>query len=148
MNPNPNQNPPAGAPKLTNQQFFDNAVTGVIGQGGPSTGGDTCLYRSPDGKKCAAGNNLLDEEYDAGFEFGQTPGGMIAADLCNRLPRWSEIDVALAAQCQGDHDYAYYDSFRLGVAFLPDYVRRSRDTAAAFGLDTTALDAAVAKAGL
>jgi len=127
---------------LTNQQFFDNAVTGVIGQGGPSVStGGTCLYRGH-GKKCAAGHNILDEEYTPNLE------GQSAYAVSEVLSRWNGVDPHAAAQCQGDHDYAYHDSVRLGVAFLPDYVRRSRQTAAAFGLDTTALDAAVAKAGL
>jgi len=134
--------------KLTNQQFFDNAVTGVIGQGGPSIGGNTCVYRAPDGKKCAAGHNILDEEYDAGFEFGQTPGGMVAVDLCARLSRWSAVDVDLAARCQSNHDAPALDKGLGGKAFLRSYVELSLRTARQFGLNTTALDAAAEKAGL
>jgi len=52
----------------TKQECFDIAYLGCAGQGFTQsvTTSDTksCLYRSPDGKKCAAGHILPDDEFD------------------------------------------------------------------------------------
>lgn len=47
------------------QEFFDTTVTVLRAQGGPSINEKgVCLYRGPNGRKCAAGIHITDEEYD------------------------------------------------------------------------------------
>lgn len=55
------------------QEMFDAAVKGLASQrfirswyNSPTFRG--CRYRDPDGRKCAVGWNISDEEYDQGFE--------------------------------------------------------------------------------
>ena len=49
---------------MTPQEIFDTAARGIIGQGGPSVVlGGACLYRGPNGRKCAAGWLLPDDEW-------------------------------------------------------------------------------------
>lgn len=55
------------------QPLFDKAVKGVIEQGAQSICADenTCAYRGVDGKKCAVGHILSDEQIE---KFGITEG--------------------------------------------------------------------------
>jgi hypothetical protein len=55
---------------MTNQELFDKVYLGIIQQGGPSIDFDTekCLYRGPNGRKCAAGQVLLDQYYNKDME--------------------------------------------------------------------------------
>lgn len=53
----------------TLQQIFDQAYNGVVAQGGQSS--DTvgrCMYRGPEGRKCAVGHLLPDELYRPNME--------------------------------------------------------------------------------
>ena len=55
---------------MTKQEIFDKVVRALIEQGRPSVDPITgfCLYRGPDGVKCAAGFLIPDERYQAIFE--------------------------------------------------------------------------------
>lgn len=57
-------------PALTAQAVFDQVVTGLAKQGGPSMSdnGTRCLYRAKNGRRCAAGMAILDTEYKTEFE--------------------------------------------------------------------------------
>lgn len=50
----------------TNQEIFDEVVTGLFEQGGPARSPDSkmCLYRAPDGRKCAFGLLIPDSAYE------------------------------------------------------------------------------------
>ena len=52
------------------QETFDFVVGKIREQGCPSMkeGSISCLYRGPNGTKCAAGHVIPDEKYDSGFE--------------------------------------------------------------------------------
>ena len=47
---------------MNKQEAFDKALFGIRAQGGWSFAG-TCLYRSPNGRRCAIGHLLEDSEY-------------------------------------------------------------------------------------
>ena len=49
---------------ISKQEAFDTAVRGIHAQGGPAMDGHRCMYRAPDGKKCAFGLLIPDELYD------------------------------------------------------------------------------------
>lgn len=60
-------------PQATKQQIFDQVATHLLTQNKKSSktarnGTLICLYRGPDGTKCAAGCLISDEEYDTEFE--------------------------------------------------------------------------------
>ena len=53
---------------LTRQDIFNIAANGLLKQGKQSASGDKCLYRGPDGLKCAIGMLIPDELYEDAFE--------------------------------------------------------------------------------
>lgn len=63
----------AGINEMSLQEIFGKAVGGVIRQGRPSMNSTSstsrsCVYRGPDGLKCAAGHVIPDEAYDRSYE--------------------------------------------------------------------------------
>lgn len=52
------------------QEIFDTVATHLIKQGGPAMNvrGTDCAYRAQDGKMCAVGCLMTDEEYTSDFE--------------------------------------------------------------------------------
>ena len=105
---------------ITAQELFTQVVTAVVAQGQPSvTPGTTeCLYRSPEGLKCAAGHALTDEEYETlgGAEVNARTFWEFEARLPHRLSRHFKLIVDL----QRAHD---------GNAHLPDFVSGFRHDA-------------------
>jgi hypothetical protein len=55
----------------TLQDIFDQAVDHLRTQNSIAMEGDMCMYRTPDGKKCAAGAFISDEEYERSMEGKQ-----------------------------------------------------------------------------
>lgn len=54
---------------MTDIELVTKVFDGLIEQGGCSTdAGGACMYRSPDGRKCAAGLLIRDEDYQQKFE--------------------------------------------------------------------------------
>jgi len=51
---------------MTRQEWFDTSVRGLRAQGGPSVCevSGFCVYRGPEGRKCAIGFLIPDEKYD------------------------------------------------------------------------------------
>lgn len=83
----------------TAQQVFDHVVTGVIAQGTASIQPDgSCLYRGPNGLKCAAGQALSDDDYRAEFESKRA----YSIDLPERLKPYRHLLTRL----QYAHDSA------------------------------------------
>lgn len=71
------------------QEAFDTATAGVIAQGGISLCQDenTCAYRGIDGKKCAIGHLLSDEQIQKySIREGLTPGKFPSALVHELLP--------------------------------------------------------------
>lgn len=52
--------------KFNKQEAFDRSTSGIIAQGGPALGhGTSCAYLAPNGRKCAAGQLIPPDKYDA-----------------------------------------------------------------------------------
>jgi hypothetical protein len=82
---------------VTKQETFDFVVTSVIAQDGPSVDADgNCAYRGNDGRKCAAGHCISDDQYDSSFEGVGVNGG-------GRLPQNDPVRAQLAKAVAG-HD--------------------------------------------
>ena len=59
----------ATLPNATAQEVFDQVATHLLTQNERAMSPEnTCAYHAPDGKKCAAGCLISDEEYDTHFE--------------------------------------------------------------------------------
>lgn len=76
---------------MTRQEMFNKAYLGVIKQGGPAvqsnpnTEGLMCSYLAPDGRKCAVGHLMTEEELKV---MGRFKGGVqdLADDWADCLP--------------------------------------------------------------
>ncbi len=55
-------------PQATTQEVFDQVARHLLTQNQKSMGSDRCLYRGPNGLKCAAGCLIGDDEYDPLFD--------------------------------------------------------------------------------
>ncbi len=114
----------------TAQEVFGLAVGGVLKQGKRCVDSDgTCLYRGPNGSKCAAGFVFTDEEVDnlegGVFEFDTYADTVVKY----RAPRLSG-HVELLTKLQLIHD----------IREPEDWPRYYRDLATSLGLSTAVID--------
>lgn len=125
----------------TAQELFTESVTKIIAQGGPSTAeldadDVVCAYRGVNGRACAVGVILTDDEYQSGME------GMGARNLvkCGLLPARLLDHTDLLAALQTAHDNSGFSranattASELDPAFLSDFTRRARKIAYQRGL--------------
>jgi hypothetical protein len=86
------------------QELYDYIVEAIVKQGRPSVGdNDRCLYRGPDGLKCAAGHVIPDSFYSALIEENT---GVLQLRLKGRLPKSLAPHVDLISYLQDAHDAA------------------------------------------
>jgi hypothetical protein len=78
------------------QEIFDTVAKHLAQQAGQATLGDACAYRGDDGRKCAAGILINDEEYEPAME-----GKMADEVLPSRLMR--HLDLILSLQMVHDN---------------------------------------------
>lgn len=76
------------------QEVFDKVATHLLKQGSRSEFGGGCAYRSPDGKMCAVGCLLQDEQYSPKLEGINTRHELVQAAL-----KESGIDLTQKMQC-------------------------------------------------
>ncbi len=69
--------------RYSKQEAFDIAVEGIRGQEyQPSVVGYTCRYRGDNGRKCALGFLITDEEYDPALDKAGSLSGLLSENLC------------------------------------------------------------------
>lgn len=145
---------------MTNQELFDTVCSSLIKQGKPSVSSDgRCLYRSPDGCKCAAGFLIPDDKYDPRMEdcgvetaFDMVDRSLDDADVWDAevikrakvlQPVLAEIitedQQELLVELQHCHDRAAYTARQLPKEFLPTFIEKARDVAEYFSLNTDVL---------
>lgn len=114
---------------LTKQEAFNLAYRGLKSQGFKSStilGTISCVYRHPDGLKCAVGHIMTDEEYRPNFD---EHSGVTAATVA-RLLNWQIVDepfqVDFLTRLQEVHDEAANPS---------DMVLRLEDFADSYNLE-------------
>jgi len=92
----------------TLQEMFNQAYLGVIAQGGQSSDGlGHCMYRGPEGRKCAVGHLLPDESYHRRLEgksvdYGS--GALKPALIQAGIDMGDKSTKALLAKMQYIHD--------------------------------------------
>jgi hypothetical protein len=85
------------------QELYDYIVEAIVKQGRPSVGdNDRCLYRGPDGLKCAYGHVHPDSMYSEDMENT----GVLQLRLKGRLPKSLVPHVDLISYLQDAHDAA------------------------------------------
>lgn len=115
----------------TEQEVFDFVVTSLLRQGQKSYvtneyGVELCRYRSPGGKKCAAGFLIPDDQYTDKME-SRTSFQLQNEELFNFSPHEKLVD---ALQCA--HDTS-------GDRFCEDFSSEARSVATRFNLSLDAI---------
>lgn len=92
---------------MTNQEVFNKVVTGLRTQGKPSVirniySGNRCVYRNPNGLKCAVGILIPDEQYTSCFD----EKGISLSEIIEEVPALQGIDSSLLISLQRTHDAA------------------------------------------
>lgn len=102
----------------TQQELFDKVYAAILAQG-PSFSGRECMYRSPNGAKCAAGLLLKDEFYKPRMEGRSCLSPEIEQALVDSGVGRENIQLVRAIQ--GAHDSAAMYASRQGVANLDEF---------------------------
>ena len=112
---------------LTAQEVFDTVVNHFKTQKVPAVTGRRCLYRTPDGLKCAAGILIKDEDYSPDMEGTDFSG--IASDL-----PYLYDHVDLIQRLQDVHD-------SVGVELLTTFTRNKlKEVAEEYSLNDSLVD--------
>lgn len=99
------------------QQIFDKVATHLLTQKKRALSKGklrTCLYRAPDGRKCAAGCLISDRLYHENME--QTPIDMVIGTF--RLPRFFLRHSGLISDLQHVHDGSQPNKWRQRLGAL------------------------------
>ena len=87
---------------MNNQEFFDKTLAHLKQQGVRSAQGASCLYRGPDGTKCAIGFHIPDELYESEME-GKGVGNLLV-HYPELKPLFEGVSDGLMIELQGLHD--------------------------------------------
>jgi hypothetical protein len=103
------------------QEWFNKAWTGLKSQGFKRSvnSSDTCYYRGTEGRRCAIGWLMPDENYRPEFEGTAATPAIIAA--CGIEPDVNNHAWLTELQCAHDHGYTPEEMVRR----LRDFARRS-----------------------
>ena len=85
---------------MTNQEAFETMVRHLRKQGCQSVSehGTRCLYRGPNGRMCAVGCLIPDDQYKRSFE------GETAECIAKKVPALSDIEPGILSEMQCIHD--------------------------------------------
>ena len=87
---------------MNNQEFFDKTLAHLKQQGVPSARGASCLYRGPEGTRCAIGFHIPDDMYNLRME------GAGVSNLLQNYPElrhlFKGVSDELMIELQGLHD--------------------------------------------
>ena len=115
---------------MNNQEAFNKSVLGVVAQGGPSLvtrhSGfiSRCAYRAENGRKCAVGHLIEDEDYDPYMERKS----VTHLHLRGYLPKLSDVSVELLVKLQNAHDEILSDEH------LGEFIVNAKDIAREYNL--------------
>jgi hypothetical protein len=112
--------------RRSDQEAFDIAARHLLKQGSRSVWGEECVYRAPDGTRCALGALIPDEVYDLSLEGTPSVSLYERPDVAPYLPR----NKVLATALQSVHDISFPDRWRSDL----------RRVAREFGLNAEVLD--------
>ena len=73
------------------QEIFDKVATHLSKQGHRAFDDNACMYRSPNGDKCAMGCLIPDEEYNADTMEGRGASILLVYDFVKDMPVMSNL---------------------------------------------------------
>ena len=104
---------------MTEQEIFDKVVTHLFAQGKPAKDidGEGCMYRAPDGCKCAVGCLIPDDIYHPRMEWNDIRKIVLHySELQNLLPH---LPMLMALQNIHDRDCVWVSKDHLLSALEP-----------------------------
>ena len=125
--------------ELTRLQLLDKEVQDVLTEGGPSARNDpydnvadACLYRGPNGRKCAAGWLIDDAHYDESLE-GMTAdrSDVVDALVASGVARQ---DIGFVRDLQRVHDGSALQEAHSDEKFIEEFKDRAKSFAVDHGL--------------
>ena len=118
---------------MTKQEMFDRAARQIRKQKGPSIKGGRCLYRGPNGAKCAAGVLISNKHYTPELEDKTADDPAVSQAL--RASGIRNTQISFVAELQEAHDEPGY------LEYLPEWAERMRGVASKYRLSAKALGA-------
>lgn len=119
---------------MSMQTAFDTATAGIIAQGKRSSNGTepgaTCLYRGPEGLKCAVGQLLSDEQIEKHGVPNSAGVHALSRELIEEI--LPDIEYYRAVDFLSDLQTAH-DEAR-GNDFIASFTERANQVADAYGL--------------
>jgi hypothetical protein len=111
------------------QQLFYKVVRGLDAQGWERSVNSigTCVYRGPDGRKCAAGHLIKDEHYSRNFERSGVLDRRITAAIAASNPEYSAANLYYIKQLQALHDGHKGTAYELKQRFMAWGVQNGMD---------------------
>jgi len=109
---------------MKKQEIFDAVVKHLLAAPARSVNHitDTCVYRGPNGSKCAVGAILPDEIYDPKFDISSEGTGIhsLCEKYSDEIPYWMRRNVMLLQELQRTHDDPenWYDKKRYMIQKL------------------------------
>jgi hypothetical protein len=98
------------------KNWFISSTSGILAQGGPAMDGAACMYRAPNGRKCAAGQLIPDELYNPDIEGGSFYQPIMDKEITKVMPHYeailslqdnmklTESDIKFISDLQSAHD--------------------------------------------
>ncbi len=128
------------------QRVFDIVLDHIRAQGKPAFIKGTCLYRAPDGCKCAIGALIPDDSYFGTME-NVTP--LYGSVVFKALPKWAQDagDEFLKSVQREMHDAPAREEDNGDGYFLPLVERGAREIAHRYGLTYTSPRDAISPEG-
>jgi hypothetical protein len=120
------------------QEAFDKAYRGIVKQGGPAYGNGSCMYRAPDGNKCAIGQLMPEDAEPRLWDLSGSIDGHASRPIAALLGI-GEADMGFADDLQAAHDRRARQGLDAGeyLGFFRHYMR---GLAEAYDLNPAVLD--------
>lgn len=121
---------------MTRQEMFNHVATKILEQGGPAWSVQGCVYRTADGKKCAAGWLIPDELYKTdmeGLRFHSYAWREMG--LSQGLPEYLTSEDIFIRILQTAHDGATDDEQKGFGNFISRFKLRMSEIAGAYELN-------------
>ena len=90
---------------MDDQSAYDHVCACLAIQGRRSTSDNTCLYRGPNGLRCAVGHCIPDDEYLSSFDSPST-----MSYVYGEVPSLKNVSWGLLDRLQAAHDFAEFAS--------------------------------------
>lgn len=125
---------------MTRQELFDKAVRAMILQGEPAYDGG-CRYCTGDGRRCAVGHLLTDEELRLTRDYPEGTINFLVVNIPAIRTAYG-YEVNFLRDLQLCHDGPALDGF-VGSAWLRRFIENARFLAGRMCLDDKVIDAAL-----